>query len=175
MPATARKTTTVLVPEAIELLARLAPIEGYNLTGLDDIRLLRSDRPLTRTPVLYEPGIVIVCQGRKRGYLGDQVYIYDPQHYLVVSVALPFSMETEASASEPLLALYLRLDFNLATDLMLQLDALAHLPTAAPRGMASTRWIRAWPIVSCACCVPWRRRSKRSYSAQRWCGKFICT
>ncbi|GAB7126984.1 AraC family transcriptional regulator [Silvimonas sp. JCM 19000] len=138
MPATARKTTTVLVPEAIELLARLAPIEGYNLTGLDDIRLLRSDRPLTRTPVLYEPGIVIVCQGRKRGYLGDQVYIYDPQHYLVVSVALPFSMETEASASEPLLALYLRLDFNLATDLMLQLDALAHLPTAAPRGMAST-------------------------------------
>ena len=27
--------------------------------------------------VLYEPGIVIVGQGRKRGYLGDQVYTYD--------------------------------------------------------------------------------------------------
>ncbi|WP_416354457.1 hypothetical protein, partial [Pseudomonas aeruginosa] len=25
---------------------------------------LRSDRPLARTPVLYDPGIVIVCQGR---------------------------------------------------------------------------------------------------------------
>ncbi|WP_367889705.1 helix-turn-helix domain-containing protein [Burkholderia sp. L27(2015)] len=54
----------------IELLLELAPNEGYNLSPLPDIRFLRSNRPLTRTPVLYEPGIVIVCQGRKRGYLG---------------------------------------------------------------------------------------------------------
>jgi AraC-type transcriptional regulator N-terminus len=55
--------------QMIELLLELAPNEGYNLSPLPDIRFLRSNRPLTRTPVLYEPGIVIVCQGRKRGYL----------------------------------------------------------------------------------------------------------
>lgn len=122
----------------VQLLLQLAPQEGYNLTPLDHLRLLRSNRPLSRTPVLYEPGIVIVCQGRKRGVLGDQVYVYDAQHYLVVSVALPFSMETEASAEEPLLALYLRLDFNVAAELMLALDALSGMPTAAPRSMVST-------------------------------------
>ena len=44
----------------IELLQRLAPQEGYTLTPLPGVRFLRSDRPLTCTPVLYDPGIVIV-------------------------------------------------------------------------------------------------------------------
>ena len=44
---------------------------------------MRADRPSGRTPVLYEPSIVIVCQGHKRGYLADQVYRYDALHYLV--------------------------------------------------------------------------------------------
>jgi hypothetical protein len=95
----------------VQLMSQLAPLEGYNLSPLDDVRFLRSNRPLTRTPVLYEPGIVILCQGQKRGYLGDEIYVYDAQHYLVVSVPVPFTMETDASEAEPMLAIYLRLDF----------------------------------------------------------------
>jgi AraC-like DNA-binding protein len=122
----------------IELMERLAPAEGYNLSALDDVRFLRSNRPLTRTPVLYEPGIVILCQGRKRGYLGDEIYLYDAQHYLVVSVPVPFTMETDASAAEPMLAVYLRLDFNLAAQLMLQVDEGEGGTQAQPRGMYSS-------------------------------------
>ena len=44
----------------VDLLRALAPQEGYNLTALPDVRILRSDRALARTPVLYDPGIVIV-------------------------------------------------------------------------------------------------------------------
>src|ERR1700760_1061043 len=69
----------------VALLENLAPLEGYNLTALPDVRFLRSNRPLSRTPVLYDPGVVIVCQGRKRGFLGETVYVYDAQHYLAVS------------------------------------------------------------------------------------------
>ena len=47
------------------LLRALAPREGYNLTALPDVRILRSDRPLSRTPVLYDPGIVIVCRAER--------------------------------------------------------------------------------------------------------------
>lgn len=122
----------------VEVLGALAPVEGYTLSPLPGVRFLRSNRPLTRTPVLYEPGIVIVCQGRKRGYFGDAVYLYDEQHYLVVSVALPFSMETEASAERPLLALYLQLDFQLAAELLLEIEAHHSMARAAPRGMIST-------------------------------------
>lgn len=111
-----------LQQQTVKLLKTLAPQEGYNLTALPDVRILRSDRPLARTPVLYDPGIVIVCQGSKRGFFGDQVYLYDEQHYLAVAVPVPFTMESAASAENPLLAIYLHLDFSVATELLLVLE-----------------------------------------------------
>ncbi|MFF7709919.1 AraC family transcriptional regulator N-terminal domain-containing protein [Pseudomonas sp. NPDC007930] len=122
----------------VRLMEQLGPDEGYNLTALPSVRVLRSNRPLTRTPVLYEPGIVILCQGRKRGYLGEQLYLYDAQHYLVVALPVPFTMETDASAEEPMLALYLQLDVAMAVRLVEQADAAAMLPRAEPRGMFSS-------------------------------------
>jgi AraC-like DNA-binding protein len=119
-------------------LAALAPLEGYNLTALPDVRLLRSNRPLASTPVLYDPGIFIVCQGRKRGYFGGKEYVYDDQHYLAVSVPVPFTMETDASAAAPLLAIYLHLDFALAAELMLQLAPGGGAGAAHPTGMMAT-------------------------------------
>lgn len=124
--------------QMVELARPLAPVEGYNLTVLPDVRILRCDRPLSRAPVLYDPGIVIVLQGRKRGFLGDEVYLYDAQHYLAVSVPVPFSMETDASADEPLLAIYLRLDFKVAVELMMKLDECGLVNDANPRGLMST-------------------------------------
>jgi AraC-like DNA-binding protein len=47
-------------------------------------------------------------------------------------------METEASAEEPLLAMYLRLDFQLTADLLLELEAYGQPVIAEPRGMLST-------------------------------------
>ncbi|BBP63177.1 MULTISPECIES: AraC family transcriptional regulator [Pseudomonas] len=125
-PRTARMVT---------LMERLAPVEGYNLSALEDVRFLRSNRPLSRTPVLYDPGIVILCQGRKRGYLGDDVYVYDARHYLVVSVPVPFTMETDASEAQPMLAVYMRLDLQLASELMLQVDEALGPSDAPPKGM----------------------------------------
>ncbi|MEF3107982.1 AraC family transcriptional regulator [Raoultella sp. WB_B2P2-3] len=124
--------------QMVTLLDHLTPQEGYNLTVLPDVRFLRSNRPLLRTPVLYEPGIVIVVQGRKQGFLGNDVYLYDARHYLMVSVPVPFTMETDASAAEPMLAIYIRLDFTLAADLLLELDGRGAPVVAAPRSMMSS-------------------------------------
>lgn len=123
----------------VALLHALAPEEGYNLTSLPSVRILRSNRALSRTPVLYDPGIVIVCQGRKRGYFGDQLYLYDEHHYLAVAVPVPFSMETDATPDRPLLALYLHLDFAMAAELAAQIDRegiMTHVQ--APQSMMST-------------------------------------
>ena len=51
---------------------------------------------MPRTPVLYEPSIVIVGQGCKRAYLGGQVYTYDPHNYLVLAGPLPFGTKKRA-------------------------------------------------------------------------------
>jgi AraC-like DNA-binding protein len=123
----------------VALLSALAPDEGYNLIALPSVRILRSNRALSRTPVLYDPGIVIVCQGRKRGYFGDQLYLYDAFHYLAVSVPVPFSMETDATEEHPLLALYLHLDFALAAELAERIDREGVADRApSPRSMIST-------------------------------------
>lgn len=123
----------------VALLHALAPDEGYNLTAVPSVRILRSDRALSRTPVLYDPGIVIVCQGCKRGFFGDQLYLYDERHYLAVSVPVPFSMETDATPERPLLALYLHLDLAMAAELAAQIDRQATgEPVEAPQSMMST-------------------------------------
>ncbi|AOK56588.1 AraC family transcriptional regulator [Burkholderia stagnalis] len=123
----------------VALLRALAPDEGYNLTALPSVRVLRSNRALSRTPVLYDPGIVIVCQGSKRGYFGGQRYLYDAHHYLAVSVPVPFTMETDATPAHPLLALYLHLDFTMAAELAAQIDREgATERMQAPKSMMST-------------------------------------
>jgi len=115
-------TATAAQHQMTALLAQLAPQEGYTRSRLDGVRFMRANRPLGRTPVLYEPSIVIVCQGSKRGYLADRVYHYDAQHYLVLSVPLPFSTETDATADEPLLAVSVRLDMTTVADLAIEVD-----------------------------------------------------
>jgi len=121
----------------IALLEALAPGEGYTLSALEGVRFMRANASIPRIPVLYEPSIVIVCQGRKRGYLGDAVYTYDPRHYLVLSVPLPFESETEASVDEPMLAVALRIDLQVAAELVLALEGSA-ARADPPAGIFST-------------------------------------
>lgn len=124
--------------QMVSLLKRLAPNEGYTQSALASVRFMRSNRPLGRTPVLYEPSIVIVCQGRKLGFLGQETYVYDAQHYLVLSVPLPFSTETQASEAEPMLAVSLRLDPTELTDLIVTIDQSGCHREGAPLGIVST-------------------------------------
>ncbi|MEH4625658.1 AraC family transcriptional regulator [Phytobacter diazotrophicus] len=124
--------------EMISLIKHLAPFEGHTNTLLDGVRLMRADRPLGKTPVLYEPSIVIVCQGSKRGFLGERVYHYDAQHYLVLSVPLPFSTETFASQEKPLLAISIRLDMMDIADLMLEVEHQGGDLVGEPLGIIST-------------------------------------
>lgn len=124
--------------ETARLIALLAPNEGYTLSKIEAVRFMRSDRSLKMTAVLYDPSIVIVCQGRKRGYFGEETYVYDAQNYLVLSVPLPFFTETEATPQEPLLALALSLDSAVVADLMLSMERLGETLATPPRGMLST-------------------------------------
>jgi len=104
------------------LLRTLAILEGIRPTAIEGVQLMRASQPIRRTQVLYEPGIVIVGQGRKRGYLGDQVYTYDAHNYLVLSVPLPFECETEASPEEPMLAVSIRVDLAVLGELLMKMD-----------------------------------------------------
>lgn len=105
-----------------ELLNSLITREGVRPSILDGVKLMRANRSVPRTPVLYEPSIVIVGQGRKRGYLGGRIYTYDPHNYLVLSVPMPFECETEIGPGGPLLAISIRVDLSVLSELLLKMD-----------------------------------------------------
>ena len=80
---------------------------------------------------------MIVCQGRKRGFLGDHVFVYDAQQYLVLSVPLPFECETEASPEKPILAISIRVDLTTVAELLMALDD-PRRPVSEPSGIYAT-------------------------------------
>ncbi|MGU7769733.1 AraC family transcriptional regulator [Burkholderia sp. MR1-5-21] len=122
----------------IDLLGRLAPNQGDTRADLEGVRFIRVNRPVPRMPVLYEPSIVVVCQGRKLGYLGEQSFVYDAQQYLLLSVPLPFECETFASADEPFLAISIRIDLAVVAELSILLDETRGAAVSEPRGVYST-------------------------------------
>ena len=139
--------------EMTTLVAALAPEEGMTPSLLDGVAFGRSNRSLPRTPALYEPCILIVCQGRKRGYFGDQVMDYGANQFMVASVPMPFESETFATPEEPLLVMKVKLDLGMVADLVLALDAagdsgvvaesLVSAPIDAPLGESVVRLLRA--------------------------------
>lgn len=103
----------------VELLQSFPLPDGsLSESRLEEVRFFKSTQHTPRAPLVYDPGICIVAQGRKIGYLGDQVFQYDANNYLVVSVTIPFECETFAMPEEPLLGLYINIDMAQLHDLI---------------------------------------------------------
>lgn len=89
---------------------------------------MRSSLYVPPSPIAYDPSIVIIAQGRKRGRLGDRRFEYNGRHYLVLTLPLPFECETFGSPEEPLLGLSISVTPALIADLVLQMDELGRVP-----------------------------------------------
>ncbi len=118
----------------VELIESLTLQDGEHRTRVEGVVLWRMSVPIPRHPVAYQPRIVIVAQGRKRGYLGGEMYCYDPFQYLVVAVPLPFECETEATTDEPLLAAAVDIDSTMLGEMLLEMDERAP-KVPVPRGI----------------------------------------
>jgi AraC-like DNA-binding protein len=108
---------------------------GFSQSLLKEVRFFKSIQHIPRAPKVYDPGICIVVQGCKIGYSGDRVFQYDPNNYLVVSVAMPFECETFASPEEPLLGLYIDVDMGQLHDLIGRLGPLAEIGNTSENGL----------------------------------------
>ncbi|HXO97715.1 MAG TPA: AraC family transcriptional regulator N-terminal domain-containing protein, partial [Chthoniobacterales bacterium] len=56
-------------PRLVSLLSELAQGEGFSPSRLSAVNFMRSTQYVPRSPIAYEPSIVIIGQGRKTGYL----------------------------------------------------------------------------------------------------------
>lgn len=126
--------------ELSDRVARLAIQEGVNETGFDALAMMRGSRPSIAMPVVYQPSVCIVVQGRKRALLGEEVFHYDPLNYLVVSVTLPVVGQIiEATPEHPYLCIRLQLDVEEIGRMLLELRQRPALASSADRGLFVAR------------------------------------
>jgi AraC-like DNA-binding protein len=104
------------------LIAAYAPHDGsfeMRIPGLHVSRYSRVNRECVHA--LSVPSLCIAAQGVKTVIVGDEVFEYDASRMIVFSVALPVAAQvTQASPSEPYLALRLDLDPRKIAELVLK-------------------------------------------------------
>ena len=109
-----------LSPRLKALIAPLIDRDGLTPSAVPSVSLMACHQQVPRTPLMYEPSLVIVVQGRKIGYLGDREIHYDPGQYLVQTLPLPFECETFATPEAPLLGRTVRIDPAMLSELVLE-------------------------------------------------------
>jgi AraC-like DNA-binding protein len=121
----------------IELLELLVPEEGVIHDAIEKVDLFRITRSSPRSPQNYNPSIIILAQGQKRVFIGDEVILYDPLNYLVLSVPLPLECETTASSEKPLLGITVKVDAATVGEIMLTIGDVPHNMKFVPKAIYS--------------------------------------
>lgn len=122
----------------IELLLELSSGEGFSLSRLPAVQFLRLSGYNESTPMIYEPCIFIMAQGRKVGRFGEHEHIYDPNHYLTLTLPVPFECETFGSPGKPALGFAVNVTPSIVTELLLEMARPQPTSARAPLVMEST-------------------------------------
>jgi len=108
--------------QLVRQIAAYAPHDGsfdLRIPGLCVSRTSRINEECAHA--LRLPALCLIARGAKTVIVGQEVYEYDPSRMLVFSVALPVAAQvTQASRTEPYLALRLDLDPHKIADLVLK-------------------------------------------------------
>lgn len=83
----------------------LNQLEGSTATAIPGVHFFRAARGNRRQPLVYQSGILIMGQGHKVVYLGEQQVRYGAGAYLVVGVPLPLECEAFCEDGVPILGL----------------------------------------------------------------------
>lgn len=121
----------------IEMLNNLVPEEGVIHDVIENVDLFRITDSSPRSPQKYDPSIIILAQGQKRVFIADEVFMYDPLNYLVLSVPMPLECETTASKEKPMLGLKVKVDAAIIGEILLTLDDAQYNVKSIPRGIYS--------------------------------------
>ena len=108
--------------ELVERIAHAIRADGV-IEQLKGVRLARLTVPLQKLHSVLQPSFCVIAQGSKEILLGDSRFQYDPLHYLLTTVELPWvSQVLEASWERPYLSFRLELDPQLVSAVMLEAD-----------------------------------------------------
>ncbi len=93
-----------------EILLEKLPSENVLKTGVEGLGIFRIDKSFKKRPELYLPQIILLAQGKKRIFLGEETFEYDSCHYYVQAVPLPVECEAVIEDGKPMLGMVLKID-----------------------------------------------------------------
>src|SRR5213082_1350725 len=126
--------------ELVDRIGRTMRQDG-SAQPLPGLHLYRHSLPLEQVYSLVEPSVCVVAQGSKEFLLGESRYRYDPFHYLLVTVDLPYVGQVlSASEERPFLSLRLDLAPTLVGEVMVEAGH------TSPRDPAEVRAIAVSPV-----------------------------
>jgi AraC-like DNA-binding protein len=103
-------------------LVDLMPESGAFETGIQGLRMARENEPTALSNCFYIPMIVLMVQGSKQVYFGSEEFIYSENQCLVTQLDLPALISiANASPDKPCLAVSLKLDSHIITELMAEI------------------------------------------------------
>src|ERR1051325_10046723 len=106
--------------ELVERMAR-ALARGEVLEIFSGLFIGRASQPTEMAHSVFKPAFCVIAQGSKQVLLGEDVFRYDPGHYLISTVDLPIiSQVVEASEEQPYLSFRLNLDASLIASVMME-------------------------------------------------------
>lgn len=105
--------------ELIQLIKRYAPIDGSHSTVITSLHFTRTSYLEGPVYAVQGPALCIIVQGAKKFTVAKSRYYYDPFHYLVVSLDLPYIGQIiQADPQSPLLCMSLQIEPELIFDIM---------------------------------------------------------
>ena len=108
--------------ELAELIARAIREDG-TIEPLKGLRLNRSSSPTESVHTMSDPAFCVIAQGSKEIFLGNERYLYDPSHYLLLTAELPLVGHVlDASKERPYLSLRLDLAPALVGSVMVEVE-----------------------------------------------------
>jgi AraC-like DNA-binding protein len=96
--------------------------EGFNNTFIEGVRIFKNNHSIKRQLLDYKPGILIVLNGNKHGYLANHHFEYSRNYYIVLPTHLQFECEAVASYEDPVFGLHIELDIPLLNELILKMN-----------------------------------------------------
>ncbi len=112
--------------EFTQLLKKHCPVEGGNLTLIENLKIWKMSAPYKRVPQVYDPCLFIGAQGRKNIFLDGKSYDYNPGNIMTLFAPMPLECELiEASPEKPLLVAVIQLDLNRISQMILKMKQLS--------------------------------------------------
>lgn len=121
------------IDEIRSILQESLPLEGIQKTGIDGLVIFRRDVPYKKRPQLYHPQIIMLAQGKKNIYLGEQKFVYDASRYFVQTVPLPVVCEAVIEQEQPMLGLVITVDPKIIGEILYEME----IHTSTPQKMST--------------------------------------